>query len=435
MGEMKRKMQQELEKDGPATMTGDGLYTLVEETTNPTKQSTIPRGRQVQFVFSMQGMGIFCNSLTMTVLLILTGQTNPDHYRDRTLINIWRFIYGLGAAVLIYVAFSRVQYLKESTVWQDDKFRREQLAAAARTAPPPTTVAPSTTPLSPTISLVSSVSSLSAASARVPGADDPESLHHLHSMEDYHGTSAVTPHPTDSSWTLLWKTFGVRLIGSSLSWLLWDIAFYGNKLFQSTFILTLTGDNTTLVQFSMAATLNAAVALCGYYGAAFLLDCPWIGRLRLQMWGFLLTGSLFVACGFLYNRLSSTALVAMYLTSSFVGQLGPNATTFLIPTEIFPTEMRTFCHGISAASGKLGALLAAVLFNYLSQLDMFMLSGYASFAACAITLWALPDTTGLDLYETDRKWRMTLAGRQAEYQGDASNPKYLSYFERSQLVY
>jgi hypothetical protein len=116
-----------------------------------------------------------------------------------------------------------------------------------------------------------------------------------------------------------------------MAWLLWDIAFYGNKLFQSTFLLALTGKETTLLGLCGAAALNAFVALLGYIGAALLLDHPQAGRFRLQQYGFLVTGALFVACGFLFDKLASGWLITMYFMSSFVGQLGPNATTFLIP--------------------------------------------------------------------------------------------------------
>jgi hypothetical protein len=124
----------------------------------------------------------------------------------------------------------------------------------------------------------------------------------------------------------LMRNYGVRLFGASVSWFLWDVAFYGNKLFQSTFLLMLTGDKTTLLELSMAATLNAAVALAGYFGAAAIIDHPAIGRRRLQQWGFLIKGSLFVGVRFLYDNLSSAVLVAMYLGSTFFEQLGPNAT-------------------------------------------------------------------------------------------------------------
>jgi MFS family permease len=248
---------------------------------------------------------------------------------------------------------------------------------------------------------------------------------------------------TSPMWQLVRRHYGMRLLGASLSWFLWDIAFYGNKLFQSTFLLALTGgsESTTLLVFALAATLNAGVALLGYFGAAYLLD--WVGRKQLQQWGFLFTGTLFVGVGFLLaepnnnnddddpKKQSIPLLVCMYLGTSFFGQLGPNATTFLIPAEIVPTELRTLGHGIAAASGKLGALVASLVFARLDQdLTMFLLSGYASFVACAVTYWTLPETAALDLYEHDKKWRLIRLGRGHEYQGAANHPHHLSVYER-----
>lgn len=39
---------------------------------------------------------------------------------------------------------------------------------------------------------------------------------------------------------------------------------------------------------------------------------------------------------------------------------GPNGTTYIIPAEVFPTRYRASCHGISAAAGKLGSILAQI---------------------------------------------------------------------------
>ncbi len=36
---------------------------------------------------------------------------------------------------------------------------------------------------------------------------------------------------------------------------------------------------------------------------------------------------------------------------------GPNATTYLLPAELFPTELRASGHGLAAAAGKLGAVV------------------------------------------------------------------------------
>ena len=104
-------------------------------------------------------------------------------------------------------------------------------------------------------------------------------------------------------------------------------------------------------------------------------------------------------------------MVSMYLVSSFIGQLGPNCTTFIIPTEIFPTEQRTYAHGICAASGKVGALLAAIVFHFFisssggnnndeqedddqdqddQQYLLFYICGFTSYMACLITVCLIP---------------------------------------------
>ena len=171
------------------------------------------------------------------------------------------------------------------------------------------------------------------------------------------------------------------------------------------------------------------MALLGYYAAAAIIDDPDCGRLALQQTGFLVTGTLFLLCGCLHDRLSSPWLAVMYLCSSFFGQCGPNCTTFLIPCEVFPTSARALCHGISAASGKLGALTASILFNYMGDRELFLVSGYASFAAGLITFLTIPETTTLDLYETDKQWHDILDGE--TYEGPAVAPKHLSFYERN----
>jgi len=44
-----------------------------------------------------------------------------------------------------------------------------------------------------------------------------------------------------------------------------------------------------------------------------------------------------------------TLIIIIISLSNF----GPNTTTFVIPGEIFPAEVRATCHGLSAACGKL----------------------------------------------------------------------------------
>lgn len=59
------------------------------------------------------------------------------------------------------------------------------------------------------------------------------------------------------------------------------------------------------------------------------------------------------------------AFIFFYCMANFFQNFGPNTTTFIIPGEVFPTRYRSTAHGISAASGKLGAIVAQVGFSRL----------------------------------------------------------------------
>jgi sugar phosphate permease len=53
---------------------------------------------------------------------------------------------------------------------------------------------------------------------------------------------------------------------------------------------------------------------------------------------------------------------AIYGISYLFTEFGPNTTTFVMPSELFPTEYRTTGHGFSAGIGKVGAFLGTLLF-------------------------------------------------------------------------
>jgi PHS family inorganic phosphate transporter-like MFS transporter len=76
--------------------------------------------------------------------------------------------------------------------------------------------------------------------------------------------------------------------------------------------------------------------------------------------------------GFAYDKLVATpaatkVFVFLYCLTNFFQNFGPNTTTFTIPGGIFPTCYRSTAHGISAASGKLGAIVAQVGFAHLKD--------------------------------------------------------------------
>lgn len=77
--------------------------------------------------------------------------------------------------------------------------------------------------------------------------------------------------------------------------------------------------------------------------------------------GFIILTAIFIAIGFAYHALTGNALLALYVLAQFFFNFGPNTTTFIVPGECFPTRYRSSAHGISAASGKIGAIIAQVL--------------------------------------------------------------------------
>lgn len=59
----------------------------------------------------------------------------------------------------------------------------------------------------------------------------------------------------------------------------------------------------------------------------------------------------------------------LYVLCQLCFYIGPNGLTFIIPAELFPTRFRCTCHGISAASGKLGSVIVQLFLAYVKFED------------------------------------------------------------------
>ena len=80
---------------------------------------------------------------------------------------------------------------------------------------------------------------------------------------------------------------------------------------------------------------------------------------------------------------------------------GPNATTYLLPVEVFPTRLRGTGHGFAAASGKLGAALGVFFLPAAAHLwgltsTLIVIGILCSIGAC-ITIVCRVETRGLPL--------------------------------------
>ncbi|KAF1814648.1 MFS general substrate transporter [Eremomyces bilateralis CBS 781.70] len=250
--------------------------------------------------------------------------------------------------------------------------------------------------------------------------------------------TSVTGYDVQSLKLTLWY-FGPRLFATAMGWFLNDFLFYGSKLFQSQFIAVLLPGNKSVMVGWLYSLINTGVSLVGYYLASFLIDNKIYGRKHMQSVGFICDFILFAVPAFNFDYYTSTAHVhefqAMYFLASFFQQFGPNAVTFLVAAEVFPTPIRATAHGFSAACGKLGALAPAVLYNYIDDRTKFKVVPWFGLAGVLVTVLFLPDTTGLDLKEQERRWRFIRAGREHEYHGTAIHWRHISWWERFRGVH
>lgn len=105
--------------------------------------------------------------------------------------------------------------------------------------------------------------------------------------------------------------------------------------------------------------LACAGAIPGYMVAILTIDT--VGRKPLQIFGFLSLTAIFGVLGFRLGSLSEGAMLALYVVGQFLFSAGPNTTTFVVPGECFPTRYRSTGHGLSAAMGKIGAVVAQLI--------------------------------------------------------------------------
>lgn len=172
-----------------------------------------------------------------------------------------------------------------------------------------------------------------------------------------------------------WKNLKV-LLGTTIAWFALDVAFYGVNL-NTGIIIEAIGFAGSLQEDPWNALFKDAVGniiialmgtVPGYWFTVFLVDR--IGRKPIQLMGFGFLTALFLALGFGYDPIKNTSValfIVLFTLMQFFNNFGPNATTFIIPGEVFPTKYRSTAHGISAASGKLGAIISQVGFFQLKD--------------------------------------------------------------------
>ena len=174
------------------------------------------------------------------------------------------------------------------------------------------------------------------------------------------------------------RRHGLHLLGTMSTWFLLDIAFYSQNLFQKDIFSAIgwippAKTMNAIGEVNKIARAQTLIALCstvpGYWFTVAFIDK--MGRFTIQLMGFFFMTVFMFALAIPYHYWTQKehliGFVVLYSLTFFFANFGPNSTTFVVPAEIFPARFRSTCHGISAASGKLGAIVGAFGFLYLAQ--------------------------------------------------------------------
>ncbi|MHB1952273.1 MAG: MFS transporter [Sulfobacillus sp.] len=160
----------------------------------------------------------------------------------------------------------------------------------------------------------------------------------------------------------LLRRFGWQLFGCAMSWLLLDLAFYSQNLFQPDVFATsglippaFTMDGIEeLFVISRAQIIVALVSTVpGYWFTVFTVDR--LGRLPIQYGGFILMTLFMGLLSGLYATLKGSqplGFAALYALTFFFANWGPNSTTFVLPSELFarPVKMEAFLRDLLKTS-------------------------------------------------------------------------------------
>jgi putative MFS transporter len=140
----------------------------------------------------------------------------------------------------------------------------------------------------------------------------------------------------------------------------------------------------------------------GILAAIFLADR--VGRIKLQVLGFLGCAVGLLLAAFSTHVTGGTQLVlifAGFMLFNFMTNMGPNAMTYLLAGEVFPTKVRGLGAGVAASVGKIGAVLTAFFFPILlhqmgTATLLYLLAGASLLGALVTWLFRI-ETRGLNL--------------------------------------
>lgn len=193
--------------------------------------------------------------------------------------------------------------------------------------------------------------------------------------------------------------FLVTLIGTAGTWFLFDYAYYGNSISMPLVLKMVAPHASAITSMGWSLLIFVVAAVPGYFLAVSKMDK--IGHRKLQLIGFAFMGLAFGMIALIPNL---THMIVPFLlvfgASYFFAEFGPNTTTFVLSSELYPVSMRTTGHGISAGVAKLGAFIGVFVFPLLTKAlglnGTLLITFIFSIMGLLLTL-LLPEPTGRTL--------------------------------------
>jgi MFS family permease len=308
------------------------------------------RGRLVGLVFSTQALGLIVGPL---VALALLGAGAGDD-------TAWRVMLALGAVPAAAVIYLRTK-MPESPRYQVHMQGRAEQAAAE-------------------------LAVFTGGTVTGIGSADARQLRSREAAASLRGFLAN-------------RRYLVTLAGTAGTWFLLDYAYYGNTISTPQILGLISPNASTMVKIAIQLAIFVVAAVPGYLLGIARMDG--FGHRRLQLLGFAVMAACFAVIALVPGMTTAVVpFLLVYGVSYFFTEFGPNMTTFVMPSELFPVSMRATGHGISAGIGKLGAFIGVFLFPVLNSAlglrGTLLLTAGVSVLGFALTL-VLPEPAGRSL--------------------------------------
>ena len=305
------------------------------------------RGRLVGLVFSMQAVGLIVGPL-VGIVLLSSGVSDPL---------AWRILLGLGALPAAGVIYFRAKMPESPRFTALVKGRADKAATELH----------------------------QFANGAVDASTVTDDGTHLMGIRQFLANPRLL----------------LMLVGTAGCWFLFDYAYYGNTLSLPSILSEVSPNASIELKLFLSLALFVIFALPGYALAVWKMDK--IGHRRLQFIGFAVMAACFILLGAVPTLTSTVApFIAIFGVSYLFTEFGPNMTTFVLPSEVFPVHMRTTGHGVAAGIGKLGAFVGVFLVPQLAQhiglRGLLYVAGGAAVLGFLLTN-VLPETTGRSLEE------------------------------------